>query len=228
MNDISTKFPVLAAGLQKASARFKAGENDDPELKHARAELQREWANLREHIRDELQSVRDFGIDVPGFDDDAPGDLIDLCNALGIDPHCRFDELLSEVRAWALRRRMEAQIDAAAVQTGDESATVEAPTQKINPGYLDLIVDGDAQTVGRLGTEAVVELPDLLFRLFCVIYEAGDRGPKKDAVKNAYKGELTALRSQIAKLRKCLAPLGVTVADRVWRLVEKNRNVNEN
>jgi hypothetical protein len=35
------------------------------------------------------------------------------------DPHCRFDELLAAVREWALRRQLEARVDAAAVKTAD-------------------------------------------------------------------------------------------------------------
>ena len=88
------------------------------------------------------------------------------------------------------------------------------------PGYLELIVDRDEQTVRREGDETVVKLPPLVFRLFCTLYDAGETGPKNDAVKNAYKGEPDSVRSQIDNLRKWLDPLGVTVAVRNWRLVE--------
>lgn len=48
MDDISTKFPAMAAGLQKVQARFKALEADP--------EWQRECAKLGEYKRDDIST----------------------------------------------------------------------------------------------------------------------------------------------------------------------------
>jgi hypothetical protein len=106
MNDESK----LASGLQKAKKRLQ----QVLDVLEADGTL----GEVRESIEKELQSVREFGIDIPEFDEGAPGTLMDLCGVVDIDPPSvtSIDVLMSAVRTWAMRRRMEAQVDAAAVE----------------------------------------------------------------------------------------------------------------
>lgn len=105
MEDITKKFPALTAGLRKASERLR-GLLTDPGI-------QRWLAEFKVDKDAQLETIREFGIDVPGFDD-CPGDGIDLCNAIGVDPDeiSSLDELFTKVRAWATEQRMKEQIRA--------------------------------------------------------------------------------------------------------------------
>ena len=122
MDDIAPESNGFQKGLRDASKRFKHFFNDP--------EVQRELTRLQEHLGDDLDSVREFGIDVPGFDD-CPGNLIDLCNVVGIDPHgSDFEELISAVRVYLTRERIQEQIRAS---INSENGTEKSEQKKDGP-----------------------------------------------------------------------------------------------
>lgn len=116
MDDLAPESHGFQKGLREASERFKH-IFDDPEV-------QRELAKLQQYIREELDSVREFGVDIPGFDD-CPGNLIDLCKVVGVDPHgSDFEELISAVRVYLMRERIQEQVRTSIKQDEDETEQV--------------------------------------------------------------------------------------------------------
>lgn len=90
------------------------------------------------------------------------------------------------------------------------------------PGYMGLIVDPSECTVRRVGRNHTVTFGlsnggRKAWDLFLAIYKAEDRGILPRSYYRRY-GSADACRNAVTEIRAKLSPLGVTVAQRQWRL----------
>ncbi len=101
---IEERFPGMAAGLENAAAIVR--EFWDEQESNGLLE------SIRESLDEELQTLRDRGIEVPG-DDGVTDSWLDVCAGIGVDPESmtNIEMLTQAIRGWVWRTREEKRIE---------------------------------------------------------------------------------------------------------------------
>jgi hypothetical protein len=90
------------------------------------------------------------------------------------------------------------------------------------PGYLDLHVDYDRRTVWRDGHRHIIEFANklALWEIFCVLWEAGERGTSVDELRARTTSDWDSRRVHRHRLNIELHAIGIEVVDKGLRLAD--------